>query len=115
MLNTRKIYAHHLSYSIKLSKNLTDNVIAAIQQHNLLNLTFNKFNINSTYTEYTFVYFDDLKRFIMSFRLNNLYAKYGNNTLRMIHQNLNVENRITILIKKQKLLKYSTETNLTNV
>jgi hypothetical protein len=35
-----------------------------------------------------------------------LNRKYGENTLRALHQSLNVEDRVAALIRKQKILQY---------
>ena len=47
-----------------------------------------------------------LGRFLMMPEYFQLRQKYGKDTLRAIHASLNVEDRITVLIRKQRLFQY---------
>jgi len=49
---------------------------------------------------------------IISPFLAGLKQKYGKDSLRAIHQSLNIEDRLSALIRKQKLLKYRAGTHL---
>ena len=56
---------------------------------------------------------NDPGRFIISPNFSRIFKKYGEDViLRNLHQSLNIEDRITALIRKQKLLSFPAGTSL---
>ncbi|KAB8228235.1 uncharacterized protein BDW43DRAFT_304052 [Aspergillus alliaceus] len=54
-------------------------------------------------------------RFMLSPIFTNLYDRFGPSTLRTLHKCLNIEDRITALIRKQKLLSFPEGTHIAGI
>ena len=92
-------------------REIIDNVIATIKQQNLLFLTMRKLSLHLIYA---FCAKHFAKRFVISFIIFDLCAKYSEIALRHIYNNLNIKDRIMTLIRKRKLKKFFVKIALKN-
>lgn len=103
-LITRNSHTHHPPYPIKLPIDLANDVVEAIRQVEVLNLTTRMPRICIAYANKATHYC--IGRFILSPQYNILCKKYGAQTLRTVHGSLNIEDRITALIRKERILQF---------
>src|SRR6266700_411376 len=90
-LITRNSHTHHPPYPIKLPIDLANDVVKAMRQIEVLNLTTHMPRIYIAYaSEATY---RSLGRFILSPQYNILYRKYGAQTLHTVHSSLNIKDR----------------------
>ncbi|KAE8395153.1 hypothetical protein BDV23DRAFT_169155 [Aspergillus alliaceus] len=95
LLITRLSHTHFPPPPLKLPLHIADEVIQAIQQQDTLDLTARRFMLSPIFT--------------------NLYDRFGPSTLRTLHKCLNIEDRITALIRKQKLLSFPEGTHIAGI
>ncbi|KAN0068226.1 hypothetical protein V8E54_013796, partial [Elaphomyces granulatus] len=95
LLVCRGSHNHHPPYPTRLARDVADEVVAAIKRQECHDLT--------------------ARRFILSPEFAGLNRKYGENTLRALHQSLKVEDRVSALIRKQKILQYPEGSSLAGV
>jgi len=103
-LITRNSYAYYPSYLIKLPIDLANNIVKAIRQVEVLSLTTYILRICIVYTNKSTYY--SIGRFILSPQYYSLYRKYRTQTLHAVHSSLNIKNRITALIQKERMLQF---------
>jgi len=95
-LITRNSYIYYPLYLIKLLIDLTNNIVKAIRQVEVLSLTTYMPRIYTVYANKTTYY--GIGRFILSPQYYTLCKKYRAQTLRTVHNSLNIKDRITTLI-----------------
>jgi hypothetical protein len=103
-LITRNSHTHHPPYPIKLPIDLANDVVEAIRQEEVLSLTTRMPRICTVYANETTYHY--IGRFILSPQYYILCRKYGAQTLRAVHSSLNIEDRITALIRKERMLQF---------
>jgi hypothetical protein len=103
-LITRNSHTHHPPYPTKLPIDLANDVVEAIRQVEVLNLTTRMPHICIAYANEATYYY--IGRFILSPQYKILCKKYGAQTLRTVHSSLNIEDRITALIRKERILQF---------
>jgi len=103
-LITRNSHTHHPPYPTKLPIDLANDVVEAIRQVEVLSLTTRMPRICIAYANEITYY--SIGRFILSPEYYTLYRKYGAQTLRAVHSSLNIEDRITALIRKERMLQF---------
>jgi hypothetical protein len=101
-LITRNSYIYYPLYPIKLLINLANNIVKAIKQVDILSLTIHILRIYSVYANKTTYY--SIGRFILSPQYYILYRKYRTQILRTVYSSLNIKDRITALIQKERIL-----------
>ena len=95
LLVSRNRHTHFPPLPTKVPYDVTQEVMAAIGDHDLLQLT--------------------ARKLMFSPRFGNILRQYGTSALRYIHGSLNVEDRIAALIYKKRLLTYPKGTSLAGV
>ena len=74
-------------------------IIQTIQEQKCLNLTACMFYICRTYANHMhYLIFDNIDCFILFSQFAALNRKYEEHALHSLHQNLNIENQIAVLI-----------------
>lgn len=94
-LVSRGSHSHHPPLPHKPPKEIIADIVEAIQSIDMLGLR--------------------TRQFLMSPTFYNLKQRYGDETLRAISASLNLEDRITLLIRKQRLLQYPEGCSLAGV
>ena len=103
-LITWNSHTHHPLYPTKLPIDLANDVVEAIRQVEVLNLTIYMPHICMTYANKANHCCIDW--FILSPQYNILCKKYGAQTLCIVHSSLNIEDQITALIWKERILQF---------
>jgi hypothetical protein len=103
-LITRNSHTHHPPYPTKLPIDLANDVVEAIKQADVLSLTTRMHSICIVYANKTTDH--SIGRFILSPQYYILCRKYRTQTLRAVHSSLNIEDRITALIRKERILQF---------
>ncbi|PYH88477.1 hypothetical protein BO71DRAFT_403826 [Aspergillus ellipticus CBS 707.79] len=95
ILICRQKHLHYPPPPTRLPKDIADQVIRVIKEYDCLDLT--------------------TRRLMLSPRFTAIYDQFGPSTLAALHQGLRVEDRVTALIRKQRLLTYPLGTNLQGI
>ena len=95
-LITQNSHTHYPLYPIKLPIDLANDVVEAIKQVEVLNLTTCMPHIYIAYASKTTHCY--IGQFILSPQYNIVCKKHGAQTLHTIHSSLNIKDQITALI-----------------
>jgi len=101
-LITRNSYIYYPPYPTKLPIDLANNIVKVIRQVEVLSLTIYIPHICTVYANKTTYY--GIGRFILSPQYYTLCKKYRAQTLRAVYSSLNIKDRITTLIQKERML-----------
>ena len=95
LLVCRGSHSHAPPPPTKLPHDIGQEIINAINTQDILGLTARKLMVSPTFAK--------------------IIREHGDSALRYIHKSLHIEDRVTALIHKQRLLYYPEGTNLTGV
>jgi len=87
-------YDHYSSYSIKLFKDIVNKVVQIIREQECLNLIAHKFHTCNAYAMLIL----NIDCFILSSQFTTLCRKHGELSINTLHQSLNIEDWVAILI-----------------
>jgi hypothetical protein len=108
-LVTRGEHNHHPPYPTRMPSDIANDVVEALRQTDIMIMTPRMLHTLYKYVVHILII---IGRFILSPQCRQLLHKYDKLTLRAIHASLNIEDRITALIRKERLLQYPDGTSL---
>jgi hypothetical protein len=109
VLVARGNHSHHPPFPTRLPSDIADDLRTALCQGDILAQTPRMLRI---YRKYTHTILTPSGRFILSPEYQWLISKFGKDTLRAIHQSLNIEDRITAIIRAERIKKFPAGTSL---
>lgn len=92
-----------------MPSDIANDVVEALRQTDIMIMTPRMLHTLYKYVVHILII---IGRFILSPQCRQLLHKYDKLTLRAIHASLNIEDRITALIRKERLLQYPDGTSL---